>query len=218
MFNKKCFFPGLFLPLFLLIFGCASRQPPGGGPRDHDPPKLLKASPPNMTRFFKSKVIQLDFDEYFKLNNPYTEVTMSPTPTKVPEYKLKGKSIVIALKDTLEKNTTYVINFGKAIVDVDEGNILKNFTYVFSTGEHIDSLSVSGTVTNSITQQHEKDITVMLFPLNKDTAMYGKKKPTLYTTTDTSGNFSCSTLTCCSIPYRNAHFPVIIVRTVCVCS
>ena len=120
MLNKKRSFSGLLLPLFLLIFGCANRQPPGGGPRDHDPPKLLKATPPNMTRFFKGKVIQLDFDEYFKITNPYSEITISPTPAKAPEYKLKAqKSIVITLKDTLEKNTTYVINFGKAIADVD---------------------------------------------------------------------------------------------------
>jgi hypothetical protein len=54
--------------------------------------------------------------------------------------------LVIQFKDTLLKNTTYVINFGKAIADVNESNVLKNFTYVFSTGSHIDSLSLSGNV------------------------------------------------------------------------
>jgi hypothetical protein len=194
MLNKKHIFPALFLPLFLLIFGCASRQPPGGGPRDHDPPKLLKATPPNMTRFFKSKVIQLDFDEYFKLNNTYTEITMSPTPNKVPEYKTKKKSLVITLKDTLEKNTTYVINFGKAIADVTEGNILKNFTYVFSTGAHIDSLSISGRVINTQTGERDKDATVMLFTLKQDSLLFGKKKPSIYTAVDTAGNFSLNNL------------------------
>src|ERR1700760_3669864 len=102
MLNKKCSFLWLLLPLFTLIYGCANRQPPGGGPRDHDPPKLLKASPPDMTRNFKEKVIQLDFDEYFKLNNAYTEISMSPTPAKLPDYKIKKKSLVITLKDSLE--------------------------------------------------------------------------------------------------------------------
>jgi uncharacterized protein (DUF2141 family) len=119
---------------------------------------------------------------------------MSPTPEKQPEFKTDGKSLIIKLKDTLEKNTTYVINFGKAIADVNEGNVLKNFTYVFSTGEHIDSLSISGNVSNSITQLKEKDVTVMLFPLNKDSVFFGKKKPTIYTSTDTSGNFSLNNL------------------------
>jgi|SRR6185437_5545174 len=180
--------------LLLLVFGCANRQLPQGGPRDHDPPKLLKATPPNMTRNFKEKIIQLDFDEYFKLTSPYTEISMSPTPAKLPEYKVKKKSIVITLKDTLEKNTTYVINFGKAIADVNENNVLKNFTYVFSTGNHIDSLSISGRVINTSTGEREKDVTVMLFTLKQDSLLFGKKKPTIFINSDTAGNFTLNNL------------------------
>src|ERR1700744_690583 len=197
MLNKKSLFFVKFLLVLTPIFaflGCANQVRPQGGPKDVTPPVLLKATPANSTRHFNAKTIRLDFDEFFKLNNQFTEITMSPTPEKQPEFKIKQKSLVINLKDTLEKKTTYVINFGKSIADVNEGNILKNFTYVFSTGEHIDSLSVSGNVMNTLTQQKEKDVTVMLFPLNKDTAYFGKKKPTIYTSTDTSGNFSLNNL------------------------
>jgi len=194
MLNIKRLFWFLILPFFLLLLGCANRQAITGGPRDHDPPKLLKATPPNMTRNFKAKTIQLDFDEFFKLNGTYTEITMSPTPAKNPEYKTKQKTLVINLKDTLEKNTTYVINFGKAIADVNESNVLKNFTYVFSTGPHIDSLSMSGRVINTLTGEREKDATVMLFTLKQDSLLFGKKKPTVYTTTDSAGNFSLNNL------------------------
>ena len=197
MLNKKSLFFCSFLSLLsftLLFLGCANIQRPMGGPKDVTPPRLLKATPENMSRNFKAKTIQLDFDEYFKLTNQYAEITMSPAQDKQPEYKIKSKSLVIVLKDTLQKNTTYVINFGKAIADVNEGNILKNFTYVFSTGPHIDSLSVSGTVTNTITQKKEKDVTVMLFPVEKDSLYFGKKKPAIYATTDTAGNFSLNNL------------------------
>lgn len=180
--------------IFFMFFGCANQQPPHGGPKDLTPPRLLKASPPNMTRHFNAKSVKLDFDEYFKLANQYTEITMSPTPDKQPEFKRKDKSLLITFKDTLLKNTTYVINFGKAIQDVNEGNTLLNFTYVFSTGPHIDSLSVSGNVFNSVSQKKEKDITVMLFPADKDTAYFRKKRPSIYATTDTSGNFSMNNL------------------------
>lgn len=183
----------IFFTVFTL-FGCANRQNPQGGPRDRTPPKLLKATPPNMTRNFNSKVIELDFDEFFKLENQSQEITMTPTPAKLPEYKIKKKSIIITLKDTLEKNTTYVINFGKAIADLNEGNILKNFTYVYSTGIHIDSLSISGTVINNETQLKEKDVTVMLFTPKQDSLLFGKKKPTIYTTTDSSGNFTLNNM------------------------
>ena len=197
MLNKKSlFWVGNLLLLIVVftVFGCANQVRPQGGPRDVTPPVLLKATPPNMTRHFNAKVIQLDFDEYFKLSNQYTEITMSPVPDKQPEYKIKKRSLIINLKDTLQKNTTYVINFGKAIADVNEGNILKNFTYVFSTGEHIDSLSMSGSVVNTLTQQREKDVTVMLYPHDKDSLYFGKKKPTIYATTDTGGNFSLNNL------------------------
>lgn len=197
MLNKKSLFFCTFLSLITLLslnFGCANIQRPMGGPKDVTPPRLLKATPPNMSRNFTGKTIQLDFDEYFKLTNQYSEITMSPAQDKQPEYKIKSKSLIVVLKDTLQKNTTYVINFGKAIADVNEGNILKNFTYVFSTGSHIDSLSVSGSVTNTLTQKKEKDVTVMLFPVEKDSLYFGKKKPSIYTSTDTAGNFSLNNL------------------------
>ena len=66
--NKKtAFLREIFFPfvIFLMLIGCASQQKPQGGPRDRTPPKLLKATPPNMTRNFKAKQIKLDFDEYF---------------------------------------------------------------------------------------------------------------------------------------------------------
>jgi len=194
--NKKTAFLQKFSLLFFIvavIFGCASQQKPQGGPRDRTPPKLVKASPPNMTRNFKAKEIRLEFDEYFSLKNQTQEISFSPAMEKAPTFKTSKKSIVVDFKDTLQKNTTYVINFGKSIADLNEGNVLNNFTYVFSTGPHIDSLSVSGNVQNIMTQEKEKDVTVMLFPLNKDT-LWTKKKPTIYASTDSSGNFSLNNL------------------------
>jgi uncharacterized protein (DUF2141 family) len=135
----------------------------------------------------------LEFDEYFRLVNQYQEITVSPALEKV-DYKMKGKNLVIDIKDTLLKETTYVINFGKAIADVNEGNALKNFTYVFSTGNQIDLLKISGTVTNNLTLEKEKDVTVMLFPLKQDSLFFGKKKPSIYATTDTSGKFALTNL------------------------
>lgn len=194
--NQKGAFSLKNLSIFvaaLLLFGCAAMQKPQGGPKDRTPPKLLKATPPNETRNFNAKQIKLDFDEYFDLKNPFQEIVVSPAQEKAPTFKKSGKSIIVDFKDSLQKNTTYVINFGKAIADVNEGNILPNFTYVFSTGPHIDSLSVSGDVSNTLTGEHEKDVTVMLLTPKQDT-IWGKKKPTIFATTDSSGNFSLNNL------------------------
>ncbi|MCO5936756.1 Ig-like domain-containing protein [Mucilaginibacter sp. RB4R14] len=190
IFSKNIFFTFIAL----LVFGCASIQKPMGGPRDLTPPKLLKATPENMTRNFKAKEIRLEFDEFYKLNNQYQEITISPALEKQPDYKISKRDLIIDFKDSLQKNTTYVINFGKAIQDVNEGNIMDNFTYVFSTGPHIDSLSMSGFVVNSITQEKEKDATVMIFPVKLDSLLFGKKKPTIFATTDSAGNFTLNNL------------------------
>lgn len=197
MLNTKTVFFSKILLLFIvagLLCGCAAMQKPQGGPRDLTPPKLLKATPEDQTRNFRANQIRLDFDEFFRLTNQYQEISISPAMEKQPEYKVSKKSLIIDFKDTLQKNTTYVINFGKAIADVNEGNGMKNFTYVFSTGPHIDSLSISGNVINATTQLKEKEATVFLFPLSQDSLLFGKKKPSIFATTDSSGNFSLNNL------------------------
>jgi len=104
-YKKTTFLRETFLPIliFLMCLGCASQQKPMGGPRDRTPPKLLKATPPNMTRNFKAKQIRLDFDEYFTLKNPFQEINISPATEKIPNYKTSKKSIVIDFKDSLQK-------------------------------------------------------------------------------------------------------------------
>src|SRR5690606_12070790 len=94
----------------------------------------------------------------------------------------------ITLPDTLAENSTYSINFGEGLVDFNESNPLVNYRYVFSTGDEIDSLSISGNVTNAISLEPEKDINVLLIPISQD-SIFGKKKANIFTKTDSSGNF-----------------------------
>lgn len=183
-----------YFTILLMIWGCAAQQKPNGGPRDLTPPKVVTMDPPDMTRNFTAKKITIEFDEFFKLASPYQEISITPAQEKQPEYNVSKRKFEIEFKDTLEKNTTYVINFGKAIADVNESNVMKNFTYVFSTGPHIDSLSISGNVTNTSTNEKEKEATVFLFPLSQDSLLFGKKKPSIFTTTDSAGNFSLNNL------------------------
>lgn len=176
-----------------IIYGCASMKTPEGGPRDITPPKVLKLEPKNLTTNFNSKKIVLEFDEYIKLANEFKEFSISPENERPPILKSKGKRLEIELQDTLEKNTTYTLNFGKAIADINEGNALKNFTYVFSTGPTLDSLSISGKITNSLTGEPELDAVVFIVPLSRDT-IFGKRRPSIYTTTDSSGIYKLKNL------------------------
>ena len=191
-FSKNSFF-SLAILLVALIYGCASMRSPEGGPKDTTPPKVLKMEPKNYSTNFTAQKITIEFDEYFNLQSEFKEVSVSPEQDKPLILKKKQKKLEITFQDSLEKNTTYTINFGKAIADVNEGNVLKNFSYVFATGPKLDSLSISGKVTNTLTGKPELDATVFILPLAKD-SIFGKKKPSIYTTTDSSGNYTLSNL------------------------
>ncbi|PWS27901.1 hypothetical protein DHW03_10035 [Pedobacter yonginense] len=177
----------------LLFFGCASIQTPQGGPKDTKPPKVLSMLPKNLTRNFNAKKITIEFDEYFNINDDFKEFSISPEQEKPPILKKRQKRLEITLQDTLEKNTTYTLNFGKAIADVNESNVVKNLSYVFSTGPEIDSLSLSGNVSSAVTGEPEKDVVVFIFPIERDT-LFGKRKPSIYTLTDSAGTYRLNNL------------------------
>lgn len=183
----------LLVSALLLVVACASLQTPDGGPRDQTPPKVLSENPENLSRNFKGKKIEITFDEYFKLSNEFSEVTISPTQEIPPVLKIKQKTLIINFKDSLEANTTYTINFGKAIQDVNESNVLKNYAFVFATGEHLDSLQISGKVVSEVDNNFVKEVMVFILPVSRD-SIFGKKKPSIYTTTDTAGRFQLKNL------------------------
>lgn len=166
---------------------CASVQSPTGGPRDSVAPKIIGETPPNLSRNFNSKSIRIEFSELIKLNNENTEISISPDLEKFPSFKIKKQFLDVIFQDTLEKNTTYTINFGKAVGDVNENNLLKNYTYVFSTGNNIDSLMLTGTVKSNVSKE-KSDIIVFVLPVSQDT-LFGKKKASIFTTADSAGNF-----------------------------
>ena len=175
------------------ILGCASIQQPTGGPKDRQPPKVVEAKPKNLSTNFSAKRIQIEFDEFIKLTNEFSEISISPAVERMPLFKAKKEILDITFEEPLDSNTTYTINFGKAVVDVNESNVLKNFTYVFSTGALIDSLSISGTVKSSISKEAVKDVTVFILPLKRD-SIFGKSKPNIFTSTDSAGKFKLQNL------------------------
>ena len=194
--NKKCrifLIPIVLIWLASMVSGCASMQSPTGGPKDSIPPEIVKELPKNFTKNFTAKKIEIEFNEFVKLNNEYTEISVSPAMDIPPGFRVKKENLEIEFKQELEANTTYSINFGKAIADVNESNILKNYSYVFSTGNEIDSLSISGKVINSLTKEKLKDVTVFILPVSQD-SLFGKKKASVFNITDTAGTFKLSNL------------------------
>ena len=130
----------------MVLPGCASIIPPQGGPRDSLPPRLIKASPADSTRNFTGNRIAFSFYEFVDLQNIQENLLVSPSPKTNPLIESKLNTVTVRIKDSLEPNTTYSLNFGNAIKDYNEGNVMKEFTYTFSTGPYIDSLELHGKV------------------------------------------------------------------------
>src|SRR6185503_6155882 len=165
----------------LILSGCAVvGAGPTGGKRDVAPPKVVKSIPDNRSVNFKGQKIVISFDEFIDLGNVFQEVIISPTLKKMPSIQVNRKDIVINFKDIdLLPNTTYSIQFGKAIKDFNEGNVLRNYRYVFSTGSYLDSLSLSGRGIEALSHVPAIGYKVELYKSGNDSAIY-KNKPLYY--------------------------------------
>lgn len=132
--------------LFLssLMVRCANTTTPQGGPRDTIPPVLMVATPENFSTDFAAKRIFIEFNEYVQLKDQHKEFFTSPRMKSKPTLSIRGRGVMIDIKDTLLDDQTYVLNFGASLRDNNEGNPLHSFSYVFSTGSEIDSMWMSG--------------------------------------------------------------------------
>ena len=168
--------------------GCANIIPPQGGPKDSIPPLLIKATPGDSTRNFTAGKIILSFNEFINVQNVQENLMVSPIPKNTPSVNFKLNTMTVKLKDSLEPNTTYSLNFRDAVKDFSEGNILKGFTYVFSTGPYIDSLELRGKVVLAETGKADTSLIVMLHT-SADDSIVVKEKPRYITRLDGKGNF-----------------------------
>jgi uncharacterized protein (DUF2141 family) len=172
--------------------GCANIIPPAGGPRDSLPPQLVRASPPDSTVNFGGRRIVLEFDEFIDAQNTQS-VLVTPYPLSPPSFESRLRTLTVTLRDTLEENTTYTINFGDAIKDVNEGNILRDFEYTFSTGAALDSLSFRGNVLVAETGRIDTNMVAVLYR-NLDDSAIVNDRPRYITKLDRSGAFRFNNL------------------------
>lgn len=162
------------VPVLSCWLACANPLPPSGGPKDTSPPVLItETSTPNYLIHFDRREIVLTFDEWIQLKEQQTQIVISPPLVRRPEITLKGKSVIIRFhaEEVLRDETTYLINFGGAIADLNEGNVLDQFKFVFSTGSFIDSLQVRGVVIDAATGEPVKNVLIILHDDLSDTAM-----------------------------------------------
>jgi hypothetical protein len=173
----------------LIFVTCAKVGSPTGGRKDVTPPKVVSSQPENYSTGFKGNKIEIVFNEYIILKDISKEFIISPPLKEKSDVRIKNKTIIIDLKNELLENSTYTLNFGKAITDNNEGNPLSNFEFVFSTGKSLDSLSVEGRLLNAFDLQPSKDpLSIMLYK-NLEDSIPLKEIPVYIGKTDKNGLF-----------------------------
>lgn len=178
----------------LLLYACAQRGRPDGGPIDEDPPKIVAERPPNYSNLFDKEELKISFNEFIKLDDPRNQIIFSPPIEPRPEISpmgLASKDLVIKFDlDSLQKETTYTINFGMSIEDNNEGNKFPFYKYVFSTGSYLDSLAIEGKIFQPRKRVADEFISVLLYEIDSaftDSVVY-KKLPTYISYTQDSTN------------------------------
>ena len=184
----------------IILFGCAKRGTPTGGPKDSIPPVLVNASPKLNSTNFDSEEIRLTFDEWIKLDKVQDQLIISP-PLEKSSYEIKPlsgvtKKVFLNFLDSLAPETTYTINFGNSIKDNNENNPLTFFSYTFSTGETIDSLYIRGNTKDAFSQESDEFISLQLYRVDslfKDSIVF-QNKPTYISNTLDSTNYKFQNL------------------------
>lgn len=183
----------ILLLISFFFTSCANIIPPSGGDRDSLPPVLVSAIPKDSAVNVSPKLITLTFDEFVSLQDVNSNLIVSPTLKDNPIVDNKLKNVTIKFKDSLEDNTTYSLNFGNAIKDVNEGNVIKNFRFVFSTGNTIDNFSYRGKVVLAEKGSIDSTLIVILHNNTSDTAIY-KNRPRYFTRINGKGVFEFNNL------------------------
>lgn len=178
----------IILKIVVLSSGCANIVPPQGGLRDSLPPVLLGSKPADSTKNFTGDRITLSFDEYIEIQDVQKNLVISPVPKVTPNVERRLTNIEIKLRDTLQPNTTYTLDFGNSIKDLNEGNIFKNFTYIFTTGIYFDSLQLRGRILLAKDASVDTSLIVMLHKNTDDSAII-KEKPRYIAKVDKLGSF-----------------------------
>ncbi|MBS1662945.1 MAG: Ig-like domain-containing protein [Bacteroidetes bacterium] len=186
----------LFFSLYALLVigaightGCANIIPPTGGPRDTLPPRLLFVTPNDTAKRVTTNKIVFTFDEYIDPKDIRTELIVSPVQKIDPIVDSKLRVLTVKMKDTLQPNTTYTLNFGKSIRDYNEGNILRDFSYTFSTGDHIDQGTFTGKVLIAVTGKADSTLIVVLHTKFEDSTV-AKDRPRYMARVDSTGQFA----------------------------
>ncbi len=190
---------GLFLSMIFMVLGCASTGMPTGGPKDEEPPYMVKSIPAANSLSFLGDEIRIEFNEIIQVSDIFQKLMVSPPVNKQPSVTTRGKTMILKFQEELQPNATYTLDFADAIKDNNEGNIIENFAFSFSTGDYIDSMAISGHLLDASDLSPVANALVMVYSNHADSA-FRTLVPLRVTRSNAEGYFSIKNLA--PIEYR----------------
>ncbi|MBM56157.1 MAG: hypothetical protein CMB32_06340 [Euryarchaeota archaeon] len=186
----------VLIAIVLLAFSCAQVGLPTGGEKDVTPPQVLSATPSlGQTNIPTTPggMVSFEFDEYVNVRQLSAQLLVSPPLQKPVEWVMKGQTVYFFWSEELQKDKTYIFQFGDAIVDLNEGNAASELMHAFSTGAQMDTLSISGSVVDVFSNEKQKGKRVFVYDWDVpvDSILTGSL-PQFVTSTDDDGAFKVS--------------------------
>jgi Big-like domain-containing protein len=135
--------PALVLPV---LVSCAKRGPPTGGPPDLEPPRVVSSMPDSgASAVPRDAVLSLTFSEGMDPRSTGEAVSIAPR-VDIRERRWSGRTVTIALAETLRTDQTYTVFLGSGARD-RHGNALDGpATVVFSTADTMPPGALDGQV------------------------------------------------------------------------
>ncbi len=179
-----------YLTFFIIIciaYSCANQLPPNGGAPDRIPPEIITCYPADGTINFKDDHISFDFSEYVDKRTFQEAVFISPKIEGKIRYDWSGSDVSIYFDpDSLKNNTTYTVNIGTDIVDLNNKNkMLQSYALTFSTGDSIDFGQISG----KIYSENKNNVMIYAYLNNGNIINPSVKKPDYLTQSGIDGSF-----------------------------
>lgn len=127
-------------------FGCARKGPPTGGPPDLEPPRLVASVPDSGAAGVpRDQVVTLTFSEGMDPRATADAVSIAPR-VDIRERRWKGRTLSIAMAETLGTDRTYTVFLGAGARD-HHGNALDGrSTLVFTTADTLSPGVIEGQV------------------------------------------------------------------------
>ncbi|MGL1884888.1 MAG: Ig-like domain-containing domain [Reichenbachiella sp.] len=174
--------------LSIYVYSCANPGTPSGGPKDTIPPTLIESYPLNQSINFNEQEFTFVFDEKINADKVKSKLVITPFTENPYKVKYKKNTVTLLFEEPFQDSTTYTFNFSDGVVDLTEKNPVTNFTIAFSTGPYLDSINVSGKITNLYNNKNSDKTTISLYSID-DSLNILTGKPRYFTQTDTSGTY-----------------------------